>query len=60
MSNFGEINQRAINELAVMAKVNDRLGKPATAMDAIAREITLIKLLKDKTDDEVKRLTDTH
>ena len=48
--------ERTINELAVAAKLNEVLGRPSTAMDALARDMSLIKLFKGMTDDEVSKI----
>ncbi|MAI41366.1 MAG: hypothetical protein CMP95_02795 [Gammaproteobacteria bacterium] len=49
---------RTINELAVASKLDEALGKPSTAIDALARETSLLKLFKRMADDEVKRLAE--
>lgn len=47
---------RTINEFAVMDMINERLGAPATTLDAMARQMSLIELLKVMSDDEVSRI----
>lgn len=53
--------ERTINELAVAAKLNEAIGRPSTAMDALAREMSLIKLFKGMSDEEMSRIAqDAH
>jgi hypothetical protein len=48
--------ERTINELAVAAKLDEAIGRPSTAMDALARDMSLIKLFKGMSDEEVSRI----
>ena len=50
--------ERTINELAIAAKMDEVLGNPPTALDGLARAMSLHVLLKDMTDEEVSGFAD--
>lgn len=47
---------RSIDEIAIRVKIDERLGKPVTAIAELAREMSVLMILKDKSDDEIERL----
>ncbi len=47
---------RSIDEIAIRVKIDARLGKPVTAIAELAREMSVLMILKNKSDDEIERL----